>query len=903
MPPPRDIDRGAEPRAAPDDRVEPFAAPAHDPVGAMHSTRDDLDHAAALATPRGVERGVGLGALLGALGLPARPVRCGRFTLLHKLGEGAMGEVYRAHDPELRRDVAIKLLHDDGSDPRIDLAATRMRAEARALARLAHPNVVSVLAIGRDGGRTWIAMELVVGTSLARWCERPRDADTTRRALVILRAAAEGLAAAHAAGLVHRDFKPANVLVGDDARVKVADFGLARADRPSTADGEVTGEDAGARVQGRTRSSAMVGTPRYMAPEQCMQRPVDARSDQFAFAVSAWEVLTGDTPFAGRTLAQRLESIVAGHLDEASAARLPRRLRAVLRRALQADPDRRYASMSELLAGWDRAIAPRRRRTIAIVSALAAPALVVVALAPRGHTCDGDRVRRDYAELWNPPRRATIAATLRAAEVPWAEAALVDLDATLEQHTVAWIAAEIGACEAARTDPAAAEALDRLRACSTHAEDVTSAWLSRLEGATAQTAERAMSAAHALPGPQACDPEQPLPDPEEARLRRALTEATAAMLAGDYLTSSRVAQGIADAAERSGHDRLRAEALLAAARAAIELAHTDDEPRFDAAHGLAVAEGAHGIAFDTAIAAAIWRARREHPDDAGRWLRHAEASAARLPTSSRRDAALGRARCAVLEADGQLAAALTECTASLARLESGAEPDALLRERLRIAIHGLHHDLGHHELALEQALELRDEVERERGPTHPRTGGMHLNIGASAKALGQYALAEASYLRAAEIFRVAYGEQHPWLVSAWMNLGALRQAQDDPTGAEAAARAALDACGNRQDAATARVLHNLAEARRNQGHPDEALVLLERAALIEAEVLPADHRQNAWTHHSRGNALLDLGRLDEAAIAFDETRRLLVRGGTTNLDELDESVARLERLRAAMPHP
>ena len=99
------------------------------------------------------------------------------------------------------------------------------------------------------------------------------------------------------------------------------------------------------------------------------------------------------------------------------------------------------------------------------------------------------------------------------------------------------------------------------------------------------------------------------------------------------------------------------------------------------------------------------------------------------------------------------------------------------------------------------------------------------------------------------------------------------------------------------------MLHNLAEARRNQGHPDEALVLLERAALIEAEVLPADHRQNAWTHHSRGNALLDLGRLDEAAIAFDETRRLLVRGGTTNLDELDESVARLERLRAAMPHP
>ncbi|MBK8238275.1 MAG: tetratricopeptide repeat protein [Deltaproteobacteria bacterium] len=252
----------------------------------------------------------------------------------------------------------------------------------------------------------------------------------------------------------------------------------------------------------------------------------------------------------------------------------------------------------------------------------------------------------------------------------------------------------------------------------------------------------------------------------------------------------------------------------------------------------------------------------------------------------------------MLEARGELASALSHCSESLAVLEAADEPDATLRERLRTAIQGLHFELGDYEIALAQAIALRDEAERERGPSHPRTGGMHLNVGRAAQALRQYALAESSALRAAEIFRAAYGEHHRWVVSAWMNLGALRQAQDDAVGAEAAARSALAACGERRDAATARVLHNLAEARRTRGHAAEALVL-ERVASIESEVLPVDHLQGVRTLHSRGNALLDLGRLDEAARALAEARRVLQRGGTTDLAAIDESLARLERLRAA----
>jgi tetratricopeptide (TPR) repeat protein len=251
----------------------------------------------------------------------------------------------------------------------------------------------------------------------------------------------------------------------------------------------------------------------------------------------------------------------------------------------------------------------------------------------------------------------------------------------------------------------------------------------------------------------------------------------------------------------------------------------------------------------------------------------------------------------VLEANSELGRALAACEAALARYEAAGLDGQIQYDRLRTNVSNLMSDVGDHERALALTTTLRDEAERIHGPWHPRTGGMNLNVGTSAQKLGDLELAEASYLHAVEIFRVAYGERHRWVVSALLNLSAVRVKQKDPVGAELYAEQALEACGDRRDALTARVLHNLAEARRIQGRAAEALALIERLALIETEVLPPDHVQTVSTHHTRGNALLDLGRLDEAASELAEVERLLAQHGVHDRAALDESLERLARAR------
>ncbi|MCA9694629.1 MAG: serine/threonine protein kinase, partial [Myxococcales bacterium] len=219
-----------------------------------------------------------------------------------------MGVVYRAHDPQLDREVAVKLLRPDGPQGEdVSRARSRLYREARAMARLAHPNVIHVYDFGAHEGQVFVAMELVDGVNLARWLERqPRSPRDPRAILSVFLAAGEGLVAAHDAGLVHRDFKPENVLVGDDGRVRVLDFGLARAPggevgeggrarssdapardaSPAVDDGETLASGSLTPEASLTRTGALVGTPRYMAREQILGRPADARTDQFSFCVA-----------------------------------------------------------------------------------------------------------------------------------------------------------------------------------------------------------------------------------------------------------------------------------------------------------------------------------------------------------------------------------------------------------------------------------------------------------------------------------------------------------------------------------------------------------------------------------------------------------------------------------------
>ncbi|HEX8438318.1 protein kinase domain-containing protein [Archangium sp.] len=271
----------------------------------------------------------------------------GRYVIERVLGEGGMGAVYLARDPELNRRVAIKLLHASMSSHPEHKA--RFLREAQAMARVSHPNVVAVHDIVNLDEQLFVAMEYVEGTTLREWMKSPRS---TRQIVEMFRQAGAGLAAAHAAGLIHRDFKPGNVLIGVDGAVQVSDFGLARsadgASEPSK------GEDAplseGLLGEELTQAGLVMGTPGYMSPEQMVLKPIDGRSDQFSFCAALYEALYGRRPFPGKTLEELMQAIRERRYQEPrTRTRVPAWLREVVLRGLSLSPADRYPSMETLL--------------------------------------------------------------------------------------------------------------------------------------------------------------------------------------------------------------------------------------------------------------------------------------------------------------------------------------------------------------------------------------------------------------------------------------------------------------------------------------------------------------------------------------------------------------------------
>ncbi len=278
----------------------------------------------------------------------------GRFTIVEKIGSGGLGKVYAAYDPELDRRVAIKIMHPE-TGPHLD--PRRALREAQALAKLSHPNVVAVHEVGPHADGLFIAMELVEGVPLSEWRTAPED---WTKAVAVLIEAGRGLAAAHAAGIIHRDFKPDNVIVASDGRARVLDFGLARGSSESSSP---SGDTANILDVDLTQAGVMVGTPAYLAPEQWTSRPVDARTDQWAFCVTAIEILFGKRPFAARDVAGLRAQVLAGDVRIVRPrAPIPAALERALLVGLSLDPDGRYDSMETLIDAMRDAIAPRRRR-------------------------------------------------------------------------------------------------------------------------------------------------------------------------------------------------------------------------------------------------------------------------------------------------------------------------------------------------------------------------------------------------------------------------------------------------------------------------------------------------------------------------------------------------------------
>ena len=295
----------------------------------------------------------------------------GRFVIFEELGAGGMGQVFAAYDPDLDRKVALKLVQRPPDGAGNGDWQARLVREAQAMAKLSHPNVVTVYEVSAHAGQVFLVMELVEGRDLARWLVTPRS---WQRIVEVFRAAGEGLAAAHAAGLVHRDFKPANVLVGDDGRVRVADFGLVgtRTARPA---GEQTSPTSDLLSRDLTHFGAVIGTPAYMAPEQISGATTDERSDVFSFCVALWEALYGMRPFAGETMTGRLAAIRRGEIREPPESTAPRWLRPLLLRGLSDEPGDRWPGMRPLLDALardpERERARRRRSALLVTLVLA----------------------------------------------------------------------------------------------------------------------------------------------------------------------------------------------------------------------------------------------------------------------------------------------------------------------------------------------------------------------------------------------------------------------------------------------------------------------------------------------------------------------------------------------------
>ena len=383
---------------------------------------------------------------------PATPARegdaqLGRYRILKAIGAGSMGVVYLAYDPKLDRNVAIKLLRDG----EMNEMRVRLFREAQAMARLSHPNVVAVHDVGESGGQVFVAMEFVEGETLTDWLKKDR---TRREVMRVFIQAGRGLAAAHAAGIVHRDFKPDNVLISRDGMVRVTDFGLARNQRRSHSLSE--SEEISISAPG-----AIIGSPAYMAPEQLRGEQADARADQFAFCVALYEGLGGVRPFAGKSLAELQLAIESRQLQPTR-----RRLRAYARRALlrglSGDKSKRFDSMNAVLAALERD--PLRRGLV--VGAIGAFLLLIgltvsTQLRARARLCTG--AEAEIATAWNSVERAKIAAAFSAARLTDSGDAEQRVFSLLDNYARAWVAMRREACEATRIRGTQTEELFELR--------------------------------------------------------------------------------------------------------------------------------------------------------------------------------------------------------------------------------------------------------------------------------------------------------------------------------------------------------------------------------------------------------------------------------------------------------
>jgi tetratricopeptide (TPR) repeat protein len=810
--------------------------------------------------------------------------RLGRYVIVRRVGAGGMGVVFEATDPELDRRLALKVL--PSSSLRSTAARERLLAEARALAQLSHPNVVTIYDVGKLERSAFIAMEFIDGVTLTRHreIERPR----WPAALDIFIRVGRGLAAVHRAGLVHRDVKPDNIMIGHTdrhahalPRVCLMDFGLARHGAGAMDSSDDLAGGSPPETAAQTRDGGLVGTPAYIAPEQHAGLAADAKSDQFSFCVALYEMLWNEHPFASGSLAALALSVSEGRVREPPRSpAVPKDLRDLVLRGLQKRPEDRHASMDDLVASLE---AQRRRPLRAGVgtAALGIAAIAtasVLASSPESSVCSGAGSR--LQGTWDDERAARVELALRRAPGPDRDAAWDRVRPQLDAWADAWASEHRDACEATRVHGGQSEREMDLRiACLERRRRELHATTSLLAAGDPEIAQRAGDLVAALPDLRRCsDPDElqdriePPATPELREhvetIRDALASVRVLVRAGRYADAKPEAVRAEAAAQALGYRPLLAEARVELGHLAhVSGDHETAERVLEGAHAEALAAGHDRVALQAAteLVRVVGGELARH-DDGLRWAGQARALLDRTEAGPASAADLLDAT-GVVEAGRGRHEEAREAHAEALRLraEAGDGP-------LRVAV--TRTDLGLAELSLARYEEAKGELtaalhEREAvlGPWHPEVAVSLNNLGNVWLAAGKTDEALAHFERALQIRRRVLGPEHPHVGSALTNVGNALIQGGDLEGALARQQEALELWLSALGADhphVAMVRTNMAVTLKRLGRLDEALVQAELAVESEERTLGPDHPSVGMSHGNLGHVLDLLGRPAEA---------------------------------------
>ncbi|MBV1861373.1 MAG: tetratricopeptide repeat protein, partial [Nannocystaceae bacterium] len=814
--------------------------------------------------------------------------KVGRYVVLNKVGEGGMGVVYAAYDPELDRKVAIKLLMTSlgGSlDEELAEQRTRLLREAQSMARLTHPNVITVHDVGEFGEQVFVAMEFVDGGTLTQWLNVPRP---WRDRLEIFVAAGRGLGAAHKADLVHRDFKPDNVLIDSEGRAAVTDFGLARpaagkTDSFSTIEVMERTPVMSAQL---TRTGALVGTPAYMAPEQLAGQRSDALADQFSFCVTLYEGLYGRRPFEGRVLGELMANVTAGRfLPPPRESDVPRRVRRAILRGLSVRPDERFPTMEALVAELthDPARTWRRWGTVLFPGIVLGVGLLAYSRADNPQDVYCHNVDSMLSGIWDVDRRASLRAAFLATDRPYAEASWNNTEAAIEHHAQQWLSAQRTACNQSAAGEVPGSMLALRMNCLEARRRELNTLVGVLQDVDAHSLERTLDATSILQPASSCDDvealaraDSSLGSPDQRKLRNELdvlnTRALALQKTGKHDESAQTALKAVQLARQSGQPWSEAEALITLAE------DREFQGRLEEAESLqhkamsaALAAGNHAVIPRVAIGR-VWAGADPGSslEDTERWYQHGLAALQRTDAGPKRRIQLENGLAGAYMSHDIYDLAKQHIQLALDATANAPGASVLGEDMTWGALGRLHARQGRFKDAEDAFTKSLDITRIRYGAGHPFMASSLENVGAIRGEIGDYEGAREVLSQALELRRITLGDEHPDnanslinLANADRHLGDHAQAQKKLEEALRLVHGTQPGTGNESD-----LLVRLGEVKREQGN-FEGAIESNRAAVDLVRELDGPSPFSIARHCAElGRSLLEVG-------AFQEARRYL----------------------------